>query len=153
MKIEEAINQPKFSSAVQKATINLMYTASWFSSIMHQAMKPYGITSQQFNIMRILKGQGTQPVSLKLVSGRMIDHMSNTSRLVDKLVNKGYVKRETAECDRRQLEITLTAEGRKELDKISIIVQELSDAMFDHVDEDTLNSLNDILDELREKEN
>jgi len=152
VKIEEAINQPKFYSATQKATINIMYTASWFSATMQSALKPFGISSQQFNIMRILRGQGTRSVSLKLVSGRMIDHMSNTSRLVDKLVNKGYVKRESSECDRRQLAITLTDTGRAHLVKISNAVEELSNSLFDHMDENKLNTLSDILDEFRKKE-
>ena len=91
-------------------------------------------------------------MSLKLVSGRMIDHMSNTSRLVDKLVKKGLVKRAVAECDRRQLAITLTEAGHVQLEKMSTIVEELSNSLFKHMDEDKLNTLNDILDELREKE-
>lgn len=129
-----------------------MYTASWFSNSIQHALKPYGITSQQFNIMRILRGQGNRPVSLKLLTERMIDPMSNTSRLVDKLVKKGYVKREAAECDRRQLAITLTDEGRFHLDKISKLVEDLSDTLLDHMSEGRLNALNDILDELRENE-
>ena len=82
----------------------------------------------------------------------MIDHMSNTSRLVDKLVNKGYVKRESSECDRRQLAITLTDTGRAHLVKISNAVEELSNSLFDHMDENKLNTLSDILDEFRKKE-
>ncbi|RLD19412.1 MAG: MarR family transcriptional regulator [Bacteroidetes bacterium] len=152
MKIEDSIHQPKFSSATQKAIINLMYTASWLSNEIEQVMKPFGISSQQFNIMRILRGQGSRPVSLKLVTGRMIDHMSNTSRLVDKLVAKGYVRRETAECDRRQLEISLTDSGRVLLEKMSIRVDEVNHILFDHMVEDKLVTLNGILDELREKE-
>ena len=91
-------------------------------------------------------------MSLKLVSGRMIDHMSNTSRLVDKLVAKGYVKREAAECDRRQLAITLSDAGRIHLDKISKLVEALSDSLFEHMGDDKLDVLNDLLDELRNKE-
>ncbi len=152
MKIEEAISQPKFSSAIQKSNINLLYTTSWINSEMHHAFKPLGISSQQFNIMRILKGQNGRPASLKLITNRMIDKMSNTSRLIDKLVAKGYVKRETAACDRRQLEITLTDKGSTHLEKASRDVDKISQKLFSHMDEKKLNTLSDILDELREKE-
>jgi DNA-binding MarR family transcriptional regulator len=153
MKIEDAINQPEFISLAQKASINLLYTSSWFIGELHKVLKPHGITWQQFNIMRILRGQGSEAASLKLITSRMLDRMSNTSRLIDKLVQKGYVQRQVAECDRRQLAITLTEEGRQHLKLTSTSVEDLGSKVFEHLDENKLDMLNNFLNEIREISN
>lgn len=110
-KIEEEIKQKKFASEFQKAVVNIMFTAAWLETRFSQIMKPFGISLQQFNILRILKGQHPQPAPLKLLTERMIDKMSNTSRLVEKLVKKGLVERKTCEVNRRQVDILITQKG------------------------------------------
>ncbi len=152
MSLEAAIQQQKFNSQHQKVAINILYTASWFSTELSRALKPFGVSWQQFNIMRILRGQKGAPVTLKLVSERMIDRMSNTSRLVDKLVAKGLVQRTIDPSDRRQVALTLTAEGQLLLQQTSERVEEMSDVMFGHMCDASLGSLNDLLDMLREKQ-
>ena len=111
MIIEEAIKQEKFHSMQQKAIINLMYSASWMSGQMRSALEPYGISWQQFNILRILRGQKGKPASIKLLTERMIDKTSNTSRLIDKMVSKEIVERIVCPKDRRQVDIRLTKVG------------------------------------------
>ncbi|MDX1477081.1 MAG: MarR family transcriptional regulator [Saprospiraceae bacterium] len=149
VKIEEAIQQAKFNSASSKAGINLLYTASWLSTAMARVLKPFGISWQQFNIMRILRGQKGKPASLKLISERMIDKMSNTSRLVDKLVAKGLVLRETCPNDRRQVDILMTPAGHEVLTAASEAMEANVQNMFGHLDTSELNKLNELLDKLR----
>ena len=98
MNIEQAIQQQTpFENIRTKTGVNLLYTASWFSNLLLRYLKPYGITWQQYNILRILKGQDGKPAPLRLVTERMIDQMSNTSRLIDKLVAKGLMLEEDVE--------------------------------------------------------
>lgn len=127
----------------------MLYTASWFSKELTRVLKPIGLSWQQFNIMRILRGQKGCPVSLKEVSERMIDPMSNTSRLVDKLVAKGFVERRADVHDRRQIAIHITDSGMHHLETASTLVKELTDGLFSHLPENELSALNTLLDKLR----
>jgi DNA-binding MarR family transcriptional regulator len=88
MKIEKAINQKAFKNPHQKAHINVLYTASWLSQQNAKVLKPFQISWQQFNILRILRGMAPQPATVKLLTERMIDKTSNASRLVEKLKRK-----------------------------------------------------------------
>jgi len=149
MKIEEAIQQTVFDSERSKLGINILYTASWFSNILMRLLKPFGISWQQYNIMRILRGQKGKPASLKLVSERMIDQMSNTSRLVDKLLDKGFVKRTQCPNDRRQVDLLLTKKGEDTIEQAFIAIDTHMAELFKHVTNDQLVQLNTLLDELR----
>ena len=88
MKIEQEIQQTVFESEYQKANINLLFTASWLNQKSAKALKPFNISWQQFNILRILRGMGDKPATIKILTERMIDKMSNASRLVEKLKQK-----------------------------------------------------------------
>lgn len=149
MTIENAIQQRSFHSETQRAGVNLLFTASWFSKELTRALKELDISWQQFNIMRILKGQAGKPATLKTVSERMIDPMSNTSRLVEKLVCKGFVDRRPGDCDRRKVMISLTEEGKRHLKEASKIVEGIAENLFGHMPERDLKDLNDYLDRLR----
>jgi DNA-binding MarR family transcriptional regulator len=151
MKIEDAIKQKKFLSEYQKADINIMYTASWLGVKKKQILQSSGISWQQFNILRILRGQKGKPASLKLLTSRMIDKMSNTSRLVEKLVQKGLIERHYCPQDRRSLEISLTEKGLKFIREVSTLLEEKMDNLLDHMSEDELKQLNQLLDRLRTK--
>ena len=151
MSLETAIKQEKFTDEPQKVAVNLLYTASWFSTELARVLKPFGMSWQQFNIMRILRGQRGTAVTLKLVSERMIDRMSNTSRLVDKLVAKGYVVRTIDPVDRRQVALTLTPAGVSHLEAASDRVKEMTQCMIGHVSDTKLSDLNVLLDSIREK--
>ncbi|MEM9983268.1 MAG: MarR family transcriptional regulator, partial [Bacteroidota bacterium] len=117
MKIEEAI-QSKFADTNQKAIVNLLYTASWLSGRISEVLKKQGITHQQYNVLRILRGAKGQPVSLKYIRERMLDRMSDASRIVDKLHNKRYLERKQCPSDRRNVDITITNEGLSLLQKL-----------------------------------
>lgn len=147
-KIEEEIKQKKFSNEFQKVAINIMFTAAWLQSRFSHIMKPYGISLQQYNILRILKGQHPEPAPLKLLTERMIDKMSNTSRLVEKLVKKGLVERKTCEVNRRQVDIVITEKGLDMLAELSRRV-EMEDGRLP-VNEREAVEINMLLDKLRD---
>ena len=132
-----------------KTTINILYTASWFTNALTRILKPFGISWQQFNILRILRGQQGKPASLRLVSDRMIDQMSNTSRLIDKLVDKGLVERRECPNDRRQVDLLVTAEGERVVKEAYEVIDQNMQGRFEHISDQKLKQLNDLLDELR----
>jgi len=148
MKIEDAIKQPKFKDEFEKADINIIFTASWMNSKFNQTIKSYGISVQQFNILRILRGQKGKPASLKLLTERMMDKMSNTSRLIDKMLTKNLLKREICPNNRRQIEIVLTDNGLKVCNDVSKKVNNIRKENI-NITEDEAKELNRILDKIR----
>jgi DNA-binding MarR family transcriptional regulator len=149
MIIEEAIKQKHFPYPGQKAAINLLYSASWLGGEMKKALDPFDISWQQFNILRILKGQKEKPASLKLLTERMIDDTSNTSRLIDKLVKKELVKRISCPKDRRQVDISLTDRGHQIVENATKAMDNQMDSVLGHMDDVALLELSDLLDRLR----
>lgn len=148
MKLEDEIGQKKFRSEYHKAAINLIYTANWIQSFLGDALKPYDLTVQQFNLLRILRGQHPSPASIKLLRERMLDKMSDASRLVEKLRQKGMVNREVSEVDRRNVDVVITEKGLETLsalDKYDNIYQE----RFSNLIEEEIVQLNSLLDKMR----
>jgi DNA-binding MarR family transcriptional regulator len=119
MKIEDEIKQKKFTNEYHKANVNLIFTSTWLNAVHHKFFKKYGVSTQQFNILRILRGQNGATVPLKLLTERMLDKMSNTSRLVEKLFQKKLVERSICEDNRRQIDIKLSAKGLELVNEIS----------------------------------
>ena len=111
MKLEDEIKQSKFKSEQHKALLNVIYTASWINSIHVRILKKHSISPQQFNLLRILRGQHPKPATVNLLIDRMLDKMSNASRLVDKLVAKKFVERTQCENDRRAVDVLITKKG------------------------------------------
>lgn len=148
MTIEEEIKQKKFKDEFQKAEINLFYTANWRTSQVTALMKPFGISPQQFNILRILRGQRPQPAPLKLLTERMLDRMSNTSRLVDKLMQKGLVTRDNCMENRRRVDILITEEGLRLCEKVTKEI-ESNRELDQKITEKEAQELNRILDKMR----
>ena len=111
MRIEDEIQQSKSISGKGKAIINVLVTADRISSRINGALKPLGISKEQYNVLRILRGQSPIPCALQVVSGRMISQSSNASRLVDKLVSRGLVERRLCESNRRKVDILITEPG------------------------------------------
>jgi len=111
MKIEEEIQQSKFKSSNQKAIINLIYTANWLSSKQQEFLKPFGITGQQFNILRILKGQHPKSISGTEIKSRMLDRNSDISRLLDRLTLKKLITKNVCPNDKRAFDVAITALG------------------------------------------
>lgn len=148
MRIEEEIRQERFSDPLQKAVINILFTSSWLSGEQNRTMKPFGISWQQFNILRILRGQHPQAVCVADIKERMIDKMSNVSRLVEKLYQKNLVVRETSAHDRRMVDITITEAGLKLLGEVDVVMVQQRKSML-HLTDEELAQLNYLLDRLR----
>lgn len=124
LKIEQALQQQTFDSAIHKAHLNILVTASWLSQRTTRALKPFDISMQQYNILRILRGRHPESATVKMLTERMIDQTSNASRLVDKLVKKGLVERTQCPTDRRQVDITITEAGLEKLAAATQVVNE-----------------------------
>ena len=127
MGIEKEIQQTSFTSAHQKAMINLLFTYGWVLEKMKAFLAEEDITHQQFNILRILRGSHPKPLSTLQIRERMLDKMSDTSRIVDRLVLKGLVKKSTCSMHKRLVDVVITEKGQKMLRKL--------DAEADHITE------------------
>lgn len=150
MKIEEAIKQSAFKSEAHRATINILYTAAHINALHNKIFKEYGISAQQYNVLRIVKGQHPNPASVQLINERMIDPASNVSRIVDKLVEKSLVLRNTSKMDRRQVDITLSKHAPKLIEKVAEALEVANEGLFE-IPENNLQSLNETLDQYRIK--
>lgn len=150
MSLENDIQQKTFKSPQQKLAINLLYTSSWLNSHYAKWFKGSDITQQQYNVLRILRGQYPNYSNLKLIKERMLDRMSDASRIVDKLVAKGLVERNVCPADRRHVNITISKSGLKLLEKLDRI-DEQAKKLFSTLSEKQIAQLNNLLDELREK--
>ena len=149
MKIEEAIQQPKFKDEYQKAHINLIYTASWINTQMNPIWKNFDLTAQQFNVLRILRGAKPNPVSVKEITEKMLDRSSNASRLVDKLLDKKLVERSISTNDRRRVEIIISKKGLAVINEVSVILEEKTQTIFKKISKGEAKEINRILDNLR----
>lgn len=118
MKIEEEIKQHNFISVHQKAVINLIFTANWLVNQQQAYFKPYGITGQQFNVLRILKGQHPKSISAKEIKSRMLDKHSDISRLLDRLLAKKLIEKKLCPIDKRASDVFITEKGLSLLHEI-----------------------------------
>ena len=148
MKLENEILQKKFKSDYQKAAINIVYTSNWLQEFHISVLKPHQITLQQFNILRILRGQHPKPASIKLLKERMLDKMSDASRLVEKLRLKGFVERKTCSSDRRNVDVVITEKGMDLLKKLDKMDEDFK-IHFSGLNDKEIKMLNDLLDKLR----
>ena len=148
MKLEEHIKQKKFVTQLEKALVNITFTNSVITGKLNKQFKPYNISIQQFNVMRILKGQHPKAVSVNDIADRMVDKMSNASRLVEKLRIKGLIKRTQSPSDKRQVDIHLTKSGLSQLEILNEIVDNARQD-FRHISEEEYEVLNTILDKMR----
>lgn len=143
MKLENAIKSSKFKNEVQKASLNVLYTAWWLKTLTVKELKFFGITHEQYNVLRILKGKHPELMCVKDIASRMIEKNSNVPRIVDRLEIKKYIKRTQGEIDGRQTVVTLTEKGIDILAKATVnldIITEKSIAMSNQ-EAATLNSL------------
>jgi DNA-binding MarR family transcriptional regulator len=147
MTIEKDINQHKFRNEFQKATINFIYTYNWMNEQMKLFFEPHDITSQQFNILRILRGAG-EPLSTLQIRERMLDKMSDTSRIVDRLVKKKLVKKSICESDKRLVDVTINEKGKKLLEEMDVR-SEAMDSVLKNLNEHDAKTLNGLLDKIR----
>ena len=146
--IEEEIKQKRsFNSLQEKALVNIMYTHGWIIERMRVFFKTCGITNKQYNILRILKG-ADEPLSTSQIRHRMLDKMSDTTRLIDRMITKGWVKKSVSEIDRRLVDIMITDEGLDLLDQIRGI-EVKAEEIFSNLSEEEIQKLSHLLDKVR----
>ena len=149
MGIEKDIQQSKFRNPYQKAALNLIYTVGWMRDKTKCIFDAEDITPQQFNILRILRGSFPQPLSTLQIRERMLEKMSDTSRIVDRLISKGLVKKVTCKTDRRLVDVVITDKGKKLLEKFDTKQDEI-DGVLGKLSEKDANILSDLLDKIRD---
>jgi DNA-binding MarR family transcriptional regulator len=149
MSLEHDIKQEKFQNEHQKAAINILYTGSWLYTINASWLKKFGITPEQFNVLRILRGSHPKTMMLTEITQRMLDKSSNCTRLVEKLRQKGLVNRQLCENNRRQVDISITGKGLQLLRKIDADTPDWSQAI-EKLSKAEAKELNQMLDKLRE---
>jgi DNA-binding MarR family transcriptional regulator len=149
MRIEEAIKQKTpFKSERQKAVVNLIYTHNWLIGHQKTFFKSFDITLQQYNVLRILRGQYPNPISTSEIRDRMLDKMSDVSRIVDRLVKKELVIRRVCESDKRLVDVVTNQAGLSLLEQIDHINLEI-DRLTASLTEEEATNLNGLLDKMR----
>lgn len=148
MGIAEDIKQSKFRSNHQKAAINIIYSYHWLMERMKSAFADEDLTNQQFNVLRILRGSAPKPLSTLQIRERMLDKMSDTSRIVDRLVIKKLVSKQTCEQDKRLVDVTITKKGLEMLARIDKKEKEF-DRLTSNLSSEEADTLSTLLDKIR----
>lgn len=148
MGIEEDIQQSDFNNEYHKALINLLYTHNHIVGKMGKVFKTYDITRQQYNVLRILRGQYPKSATINVIRERMLEKMSDTSRMVVRLSNKGLIDRSQSKGDRREAHVSITNKGLNLLNKMDKTVSDF-DLYFEKLSEDDARKLNSLLDNIR----
>lgn len=148
MKIEEEIHQSAFKNEKSKGIVNLIYTASWLETKAKKFYSGFGLTPQQYNILRILRGQYPKAATVSLVQERMLDKMCDASRIIERLRIKELLDRAIASKDRRRVDVIINDGGLKMLSEIDLRMHEFEDSMSNLTD-DELIALNILMDKLR----
>jgi DNA-binding MarR family transcriptional regulator len=148
MSLEADIQQESFRNEYQKAILNILYTQNYLVSRMSDVFKKFDITRQQYNVLRILRGQYPDPASINLIKERMLEKMSDTSRIVERLRIKGLIQREDGKIDKRAAEICITTPGLELLKKMQHEVEQL-ECVLTGLSPEEAKVLNTLLDKVR----
>lgn len=146
MGLEQDINQHKFRNEYQKATINIIYTCNFLQQQFKNLLEPADITTQQYNILRILRGES--PLSTLQIRERMLDKMSDTSRLVERLLKKGLLEKKSCKFDKRLVDVTITEKGLALLAELDASANKL-DNIISNLTPAEAKQLNELLDKAR----
>ena len=151
MKLQQAIQQEEFTSDDQRITLNFLYTYNWFKEAQKIFFNPYDITSQQYNVLRILRGNYPNPYTTSQVRDRMLDKMSDASRIVDRLVKKGLVIRSVTKTDKRLVDVVISRQGLALLDRIDGPLEKFMSSAFSNLTINEKNLFIDMLEKIRDK--
>lgn len=150
MSIDKDIKQSNFKSEHQRAIVNLIFTYNWTTAQLKKLFDKEGLTMQQFNILRIVRGSD-KPLSTLQIRERMLDKMSDSSRIVDRLVIKGLLKKITSKLDKRLVEVSITEKGKKKLQKTDLQEDELQQ-IVKALSTTEAKTLNKLLDKIRQSQ-
>lgn len=148
--IEDEIFQKKFRNEYQKVQLNILFTAGWLAGHLAHIFKKYGITGQQYNVLRIIKGSHPLPCSIQMIRERMLDRMSDTSRIVERLNRLGFISRVVNATDRRSVHITISEKGNELLERMKEEEANI-DSLVSTLTEEEAGQLSMLLDKIRNK--
>ena len=151
VKLEEAIKSTKFKNPVQRAGLNVLYTAWWLKTMSSKGLKNFDLTHEQYNVLRILKGKHPEKMCVKDIASRMIEKNSNVPRIIDRLESKSLIERGQGEVDGRQTVMALTKTGVTVLENATEALNLIWENVIS-ISEDDANNLNSLLEKLRIKE-
>lgn len=151
VKLEQAIKSNKFKNEVHKAGLNILYTAWWLKTLMSRELKEFGLTHEQYNVLRILKGKYPEQMCVRDIACRMIEKSSNVPRIIDRLELKKLVKRSNSALDKRETVITLTQGGITILDATTTAVNKVMDGVLT-INNNDAATLNQLLEKVRNTE-
>ena len=152
MKIEDVIKSNRFADEQHKATVNLMYTAYWLKSNFSAALKSQGITIEQHNVLRILRGSHPTELCVRDIASRILEQNSNVPRIIDRLVIKKLAKRAPSKEDKRETLVSLTEKGIVVIEQARKLVDEITKNIV-KIDEADAKILNELLEKMRENPN
>lgn len=150
MKLEEELKQTRFKDEYQKAMLNIIFTGNWLEVGASQVLKQYDLSGQQFNVLRILRGSSPRPLNLLDIQERMMDKMSNATRLVEKLRQKGLLTREQCDSNRRKVEIEITEKGKALLLELDPVMEKSQQEIMKKLTKAEAATLSTLLDKLRD---
>lgn len=150
MNIESIIQNSSPLTLPSRTYVNLVYTCNQMEDILATVLKDYEISRQQYNVLRILRGQKGRPANLGTINERMIHKSSNTTRLIDKLIQKEFVNRQVCENNRRKIEVFITEKGLELLKQLDPLIEENNASLVSNLSQQELNTLNKLLDKLRQ---
>ena len=142
VKLEEHLMQSRFKDETHRMNMHILVVARQVELLTRRLLQEYGISPPQYNVLRILRGQKGQPLAVQALAQRMIDPSSNTSRIVDRLVDNGWTERRTCPNDRRKADVTITKEGLSLLADLDAPLDSLLNSAFDNIPAETANALN-----------
>ena len=149
MKIESIIKSSIALPVCKKTVLNIMYTQTLMADKFGEVLKPFDLSGEQFNVLRILRGQKGEPANMSLIQERMLARNSNTTRLVDKLLLKDLVTREVCPGNRRKIEVRITENGLELLKKVDPKVDEFEQKFAANLSGTELETLNELLEKFR----
>jgi DNA-binding MarR family transcriptional regulator len=150
MTIEEVIKSNVNLTNAKKIILNIMYTQHVITDKFNEILKPHDLSGEQYNVLRILRGQKGCPANMCLIQERMIAKNSNTTRLIDKLLLKDLVTREVCPGNRRKIEIQITQKGLNLLSNLDEIVISHEQLFAANLNSDELIQLNTLLEKYRQ---
>jgi DNA-binding MarR family transcriptional regulator len=148
LKLEDEIKQRKFKNSSQKAILNIIFTANWINSIFRDIFKPFGVTQQQYNVLRILKGRYPGTVNPTEIKDVMLDKNPDLTRLCDRMHANGWLQRDIDETNRRKMNITITEKGLDLLARIQPVL-ESAEGQFTYMTDEAKEQLSSLLDQFR----
>lgn len=148
MQLQKETKTSKFENIYLQAIVNVLYTYNWCNEGLKNIICPYDITTQQFNVLRILRGQYPQPCTISLIKSRMLDRMCDASRIVDRLLQKELILKKINTLDRRAADILISSKGLKLLHKMDREVS-IAGLISSNLTDQEAQQLNDLLDKMR----